>query len=104
MSMLIYTIKSIKAVGGRQRVKFLEQLVETLKRIGEWRRLSQANLPPLIEEELAYLSAQMQQPYKETTIKIEVVAQDLKHLEAKENDIAEVIEISSRRLFPLLRR
>ena len=55
-SMLIYVIESIKAVGEPQRVKSLVQLVE----IGEWRRQSQADLVPLIEEELASLSVQMQ--------------------------------------------
>ena len=60
-SMLIYVIESIKAVGEPQRVKSLVQLVENFEKdIGEWRRQSQADLAPLIEEELASLSVQMQ--------------------------------------------
>ena len=97
--MLIYTIESIKAVGGPQRVKSLEKLVENFeKNTGEWRHLSHDDLASLIKKELACLSTKMQQIHEKTTSKIEVVAQDLKHLEADENDVIEEIEVSQQKI------
>jgi len=44
------------------------------KNIGEWRRLSQADLTPLVEEEPPHLYAQMHQIHEEMISKIEAVA------------------------------
>ena len=97
--MFIYAIQSIKAVGGPQLVSSLEQLVEHFKKnIGEWRRLSQADLTPLVEEEPPHLYAQMHQIHEEMISKIEAVAQDLKCLEAEEYDIAEAIEVAQQKM------
>jgi len=60
-SMLVHAIESLKAVDEPERVESLEQSVKKFEKdIGEWRRLSQSDLTPLIEEELARLSAKMQ--------------------------------------------
>ena len=92
-------IEYIRDVGGDAKAEFLKEMVNNLERdIDEWNNLRQLDLTPLVEAKLERLAEQMKKNYLETSQEIEAVSQELNSLEAREDEVAEAMAVSSEAL------